>query len=107
MALQIETQRDVLRHTGRRVVTATLLAVLMLTVMLVVRFGTDPKAQVTVGEVFGFALLAGVFISVTVCAALTFRSGLLMLELTHARRELAFISQTDQLTGLLNRRGFD
>lgn len=107
MAIQIETRRDVLRHTGRRVVTAALLAVLMLTVMLLVRFGTDLKAHVTVGEVFDFDLFAGVFISVTVCAVLTYHSGLLMLELTRTRRELASISQTDQLTGLFNRRGFN
>ncbi|MBV9971107.1 MAG: GGDEF domain-containing protein, partial [Xanthobacteraceae bacterium] len=54
-----------------------------------------------------FDLFAGVFISTTVCAVLTYRSGLLMMELTRARRELASISQTDQLTGLFNRRGFN
>lgn len=107
MAIQIETQRDVLRHTCRRVVTAALLAVLMLTAMLLVRFGADLKAHVTVAELFDFDLFAGVFISTTVCAVLTYRSGLLMMELTRARRDLASISQTDQLTGLFNRRGFN
>ena len=107
MAIQIETKRDVLRHTGRRVATAACLAVVMLAGMLLVRFGADLKAHVTVGEVFDFDLFAGVFISTTVCAVLTYRSGLLMMELTRARRELASISQTDQLTGLFNRRGFN
>ncbi|MBV9457767.1 MAG: GGDEF domain-containing protein [Bradyrhizobium sp.] len=107
MPIPIETQRDVLRYTGRRVLTAALLAVLMLTAMLLVRFGDDLRAPITVGEVFDFDLFAGVFISVTVCALLTYRSGLLMMELTRARRELASISQTDQLTGLFNRRGFN
>jgi diguanylate cyclase (GGDEF)-like protein len=39
--------------------------------------------------------------------ALSDRSALLMQELTLTRSELSRISQTDQLTGLLNRRGFD
>lgn len=107
MAIQIETKRDVLRHTGRRVATAACLAVVMLAGMLLVRFGADLKAQVTVAQLFDFDLFAGVFISTTVCAVLTYRSGLLMMELTRARRELASISQTDQLTGLFNRRGFN
>jgi diguanylate cyclase (GGDEF)-like protein len=106
MAIQIETQRDVVRHAGGRVVTAACLAVLMLTVMLLVRFGADLKAHVTVAEVFDFDLFAGVVISTTVCAVLSYRSGLLMMELNHARGELARISQIDQLTGLFNRRGF-
>jgi len=107
MAIQIETQRDVLRHTARRVVTAASLAVLMLTAMLLVRFGDDMTVRITVAQVFNFDLFAGVFISATVCALLTYRSALLMMELTHARRELASISQTDQMTGLFNRRGFN
>ena len=107
MAIQIEAQRDVLRYTGRRAVVAAGLAVLMLTAMLLLRFGADPTARVTVAQVFEFNMVAGIFIAVTVSAALTYRSALLMMELTHARRKLACISQTDQLTGLLNRRGFN
>lgn len=106
MAIQIHTKRDILRHTGRRVVTAAFLAVAMVTALLLLHFGTDLDARITVRHVVTFGTLAGFFISVTVCALLTYRSGLLMMELTHARRELARLSQTDQLTGLLNRRGF-
>ena len=54
-----------------------------------------------------FGLNACVFISIALSGAMSYRAGLLMLELAHTRRELAQISQTDQLTGLLNRRGFD
>jgi len=107
MAILIETRRDVLRHTARRVVTAACLAVGILGAMLLFRFGTDLTAEVSVAEVMTFGLFAGLFISTIVCALLTYRSGLLMMELTRARRELARVSQTDQLTGLLNRRGFD
>jgi diguanylate cyclase (GGDEF)-like protein len=107
MAIQIDTRRDVLRHTGRRMITATCLSVAMVTSMLLLYFGFDLEVRITVGQALTFVVLAGGFIATTVCAILTYRSGLLMMELTHARRELAHISQTDQLTGLLNRRGFD
>src|SRR5689334_19275408 len=107
MSIQIETKRDVMRHTAQRVVTAACLAVGMLGTMLLLRFGTNVKAQVSVADVMTFDLFAGLFISAIVCAVLTYRSGLLMMALTQTRRELARISQTDQLTGLLNRRGFN
>ena len=107
MAIQIESKRDVLRHTGRRVVAAACLSVAMVSSMLLLRFGTDLDARVTVREVLTFVPLAGLFISTTVCAVLTYRSGLLMMELSRARREIASIAQTDQLTGLFNRRGFN
>jgi diguanylate cyclase (GGDEF)-like protein len=107
MAIQIDTRRDVLRHTGRRMITATCLSVAMVTSMLLLYFGFDLEVRITVGQALTFVVLAAGFIAMTVCAILTYRSGLLMMELTHARRELAHISQTDQLTGLLNRRGFN
>ena len=107
MPIRIETQRDIVRHTARRVVAASALAVAMIMALLLFHFGTDLDARITVRQVMTFIPPAGLFIAATVCALLTYRSGLLMMELTHARRELARMSQTDQLTGLLNRRGFD
>jgi len=44
---------------------------------------------------------------VVIAGMLSYRSARLMKELTLTRSELSRISQTDQLTGLLNRRGFD
>jgi diguanylate cyclase (GGDEF)-like protein len=106
MAIRIETHRDVIRYTARRTSGAVGVSVVMTAIMILAYFGTDLAAHVTVGAVLTFGLVAGVFITSIVCGAMTYRSGLLLLELTHARRELARISQTDQLTGLLNRRGF-
>ena len=110
MAITIETHRDVLRHTGQRMVLSAALTVTMAVIMIPGYFGIDlaaPVAPIAVGELLAFGLSIGVVISMTVSGALSYRSGLLMLELTHTRRELARISQTDQLTGLLNRRGFN
>jgi diguanylate cyclase (GGDEF)-like protein len=69
--------------------------------------GTDLDASVRVGYVLISSICAAVAISALLAAALTYRSALLMQELTLTRSELSRISRTDQLTGLLNRRGFD
>lgn len=107
MAIKIETRGDVLRRTGKVMVTAAgMTAVMSFTIGMLV-FGRDLSAPITVGQMQAFGLTAGVFIGVALSGAMSYRAGLLMLELTRTRRELAQISQTDQLTGLLNRRGFD
>jgi diguanylate cyclase (GGDEF)-like protein len=107
MAIRIETHSDVIRYTARRTSGAVAVSVVMAAIMILAWFGTDLAAPVAVGAVLAFGLFCGVFITTMVCGAMTYRSGLLVLELTHARRELARISRTDQLTGLLNRRGFN
>ncbi|UGA43153.1 GGDEF domain-containing protein [Bradyrhizobium quebecense] len=107
MAIRIETRGDVLRRTGKvMVIAASMTAVMSFTIGMLV-FGRDLAAPITVGQMQLFGLTAGVFISIALSGAMSYRAGLLMLELAHTRRELAQISQTDQLTGLLNRRGFD
>lgn len=107
MTIRIETRGDVLRRTGKvMVIAAGMTAVMSFTLGMLV-FGHDLAAPITVGQMQAFGLTAGVFIAVALSGAMSYRAGLLMLELAHTRRELAQISQTDQLTGLLNRRGFD
>ena len=71
------------------------------------QLGTDLDASVGVGDVIFSTICAAVAISAVLAGGLSFRSALLMRDLTLARSELARISHTDQLTGLLNRRGFD
>jgi diguanylate cyclase (GGDEF)-like protein len=71
------------------------------------QFGTDLDAVVRVGRVLTMSLCAAIAISAFLSGALSFRSALLMKELTLTRAELFRISRTDELTGLLNRRGFD
>jgi GGDEF domain-containing protein len=52
-------------------------------------------------------IMIGVIVSASLTAGLRDRSALVMRELGLARNELLRTSCTDQLTGLLNRRGFD
>ncbi len=106
VSIQISTHGDVLRHTGRRVAVAAGLTIVMTTTMMLVHFGTDFAATVSVGSIVCFSLGIATIISASLSAALSYRSALLMRELTLTRSELSRISQTDQLTGLFNRRGF-
>lgn len=107
MAIKIETRADVLRRTGKVMVIAAFSTAVMSLTMGMLVFGRNLTAPITVGQMQLFGLTAGVFISIALSGAMSWRAGMLMLELAQTRRELALISQTDQLTGLLNRRGFD
>ena len=107
MTSQITTHGDVLRHTGRRIVVASGLAVIITTVTALVQFGTDMDATVRVGYVMTSSICAACAISILLAGVLTYRSGLVTQELTRTRSELSRLSYTDELTGLLNRRGFD
>lgn len=107
MTFQIATRGDALRHTAGRVAVAVSLTVVMTAGSMLLQLGTDLNASVGVGEVISSTICAAVAISALLAGGLSFRSALLMRDLTLARSELARISRTDQLTGLLNRRGFD
>ena len=107
MTFQIATRGDALRHTAGRVAVTVSLTVVMTTATMLLQLGTDLNASVGVGAVIFSTVCAAVAISALLAGGLSFRSALLMRDLTLARSELARISDTDQLTGLLNRRGFD
>ena len=88
MAIRIETRGDVLRRTGKvMVIAASMTAVMSFTIGMLV-FGRDLAAPITVGQMQLFGLTAGVFISIALSGAMSYRAGLLMLELAHTRREL-------------------
>jgi len=107
MTFQIATRGDALRHTAGRVAVAVSLTVVMTVATMLLQLGTDLDASVGVGEVIFSTVGAAVASSALLAGGLSFRSALLMRDLTLARSELARLSHTDQLTGLLNRRGFD
>jgi diguanylate cyclase (GGDEF)-like protein len=107
MSIQITTHNDVLRHTAGRVAVASGLSIVLTLAVTLVNLGTNPAALVPVGHVIIMSLLAAITISAALSGVLSYRSARLMRQLTLMRSELSRISQTDQLTGLLNRRGFD
>lgn len=105
--MTIQTHNDVLRHTVRRVSIAVGLTLAMTAAIGLLHLGANPAAVVPVGDVLIMSICAAGIISAVLSGIMSYRSALLMQELTLTRSELTRISQTDQLTGLLNRRGFD
>ncbi|WP_322516351.1 GGDEF domain-containing protein [Rhodopseudomonas palustris] len=107
MPKQIVTHRDAISYTVGRMTLAGGLTAFVTLLFLLSDLGTDPNALVPVGTVAHSSLLIAVGVSTLVSGALSYRSAILMRQLTLTRAELARISRTDPLTGLLNRRGFD
>jgi diguanylate cyclase (GGDEF)-like protein len=105
--IEIKTHRHALRHTATRVVIAVCLTAVLTLIMAFAGLGTDLDATVRVGYVMTLGMGIGVVIAASLAGGLTYRSAVVMRELYAARAELLRISRTDQLTGLLNRRGFD
>jgi diguanylate cyclase (GGDEF)-like protein len=70
-------------------------------------FGTDLDATITVANAYGFGLAICVIVPLIACPLISHGRVMAFLERDRAVIELRRISQTDQLTGLLNRRGFD
>jgi diguanylate cyclase (GGDEF)-like protein len=103
----IQTQREVLHHTAKRVAIAVSLTAVMTLATVTLQLGTDLDAVVRVGHVLTLSMCASIAISAFLSGALSYRSALLMKQLTLTRAELFRISRTDKLTGLLNRRGFE
>jgi diguanylate cyclase (GGDEF)-like protein len=107
MSLQITTDADVMRQTMQRIAVSTGISLAMTATITLMSLGGNPDALVRVGDVIIISLCAATMISAVISGILSYRSARLMKELTLTRSELSRISQTDQLTGLLNRRGFD
>jgi diguanylate cyclase (GGDEF)-like protein len=107
MGKEIITHSDALRHTARRSAVSVGLTVILTLALCLLQFGPDPEAFVRVGFVTKSSIMISMIISGLLTAGLSYRSALVMRELTRTRAELQRISGTDQLTGLLNRRGFD
>lgn len=107
MAGEIITHSDALRHTAARSAVSVGLTVVLTLAFCLLQFGPDPEAFVRAGFVTKSSIMISIIVSGLLTAGLSYRSALVMRELTRARAELQRISGTDQLTGLLNRRGFD
>jgi diguanylate cyclase (GGDEF)-like protein len=69
--------------------------------------GGDPSFTVTAAQLEWFALTLSSLTPAIVCPIACFRSAKITAEIEKARHDLDILARTDQLTGLLNRRGFD
>jgi diguanylate cyclase (GGDEF)-like protein len=107
MNKRLVTRADVLRRTAGIVALCVGATLVIGGLMTVVLFGIDPDASVRAGFAAVCTLATGVALAAALSGGLSYRSGLLLQELTRAQTDLLRVSRTDQLTGLLNRRGFD
>ena len=90
-----------------RIIVAVSLTIVLTLAISVMQFGTDPGASVRAGFVTASVVGIGVIVSTLLTGGLSYRSARMMRQLTLTRAELSRLCCTDQLTGLLNRRGFD
>jgi len=104
---QIITDADTIRLTLRRMAIAMFSTVALTAGTLVLAFGTDLSKSISLESVVFASIGIGVAVSGLLTGVLTYRSGTVMKELNQARAHLLRLSHTDQLTGLLNRRGYD
>jgi diguanylate cyclase (GGDEF)-like protein len=93
----------------RRVFIVTAIAILgsLGLSQLLMRFVLDGGPTITPAQFRQFSLFLSIFVPALICPLVSYRSSRLLQALTLARNELETLARTDQLTGLLNRRGFD
>lgn len=105
--MHINTVRDAIKYTLKEALVATSLAIMLVVAGSTMQFGADFNATVRVGYVINSNFCTVLIIAPLLTGLLAYRATRLMRELTLTRAELFRLSRTDQLTGLLNRRGFD
>ncbi len=97
---------DVVRRTLIRTAFSVFSSVVTTLVLIAFLLGTDPGKTVTVGHVAIVMVVTGTLCSALLTAGMSYRSTLTLTKLARAKAELWEVARTDQLTGLLNRRGF-
>jgi diguanylate cyclase (GGDEF)-like protein len=106
MKTEISSRRDVIKLTVGRMAIAVGATIVLTVTMIASVFGVDPNTCVPLGTVAASGVTIGVIISGLLSGIQTYRSALLMFDLSSAKADLLKMSRTDQLTGLLNRRGY-
>ena len=103
-------KRGLKKNALVRTAIATAVAVTISAVMSLVStalvFGLDMSATITVAAVYKFGMLAAVMVPLSICPFMRYPTIVAVSDLDRAQDELRRVAQTDQLTGLLNRRGF-
>src|SRR5262249_23987657 len=86
---------------------AVSVSVVISLVATTVVFGLDMSATVTVSKVFTFGLFAAALVPASICPLMRYPTIVAVRDRDRAYAELRRLAQTDQLTGLLNRLGFN
>jgi diguanylate cyclase (GGDEF)-like protein len=107
MTKRLLTRNGPLRRSAAIVGLSVAVTLVLGCLMSMLLFGLDPDASVTVAYATLCTLGMGIIVTVALAGPLSYRSSRLLQQLMRAQAELERIARTDQLTGLLNRRGFD
>lgn len=104
---EVRTQRDVLRRVG--LITLASVSASLLVTALVCGYLLGPHLDGTIkgADLVTMALAISFAVPALVCPPISYMVTTKVRELSLAREALDRLSQTDQLSGLLNRRGFD
>ena len=98
--------RKALRRTLRLTAVSLLASTATTLLLIAALFGTDPHATITVGYAATVMLSASTLCSSLLCFSMSHKSSQTLKRLARVQAELWKTSRTDELTGLLNRRGF-
>ena len=101
-----EFRNDALVRTAVAAAIAVVISVAISLMSTALVFGLDMNAAVTVATVYKFGILAAVVVPLVICPFMRYPTIVAVSDLDRAQAELRRVAQTDQLTGLLNRRGF-
>jgi diguanylate cyclase (GGDEF)-like protein len=101
-----EIRKSALVRTAIATAVAVAVSVAISLVATALAFGLDMNATITVAAVYKFGLLAAIIVPLSICPFMRYPTVVAVSDLDRAHAELRRVAQTDQLTGLFNRRGF-
>src|SRR5258708_1438518 len=99
-------KRDAMVRTAVATAVAVTVSALISLVSTALVFGLDMNATITVAAVYKFGMIAAIMVPLSICPFMRYPTIVAVSDLDRAQQELRRVAQTDQLTGLLNRRGF-
>jgi len=104
---EAETKRKTLRRIAIVTSISILMSVAITLVAMICAFGLDLDNAIKVSLVFKIGLAIGIVAPAVICPLTVYKIAITIGERDRAQVELRRLADTDQLTGLLNRRGFD
>jgi diguanylate cyclase (GGDEF)-like protein len=104
---EVGTNRQALRRMVVMTSISILISVVVTLLAMAYVFGIDPEATIKVSLAFKFGLSIAIAAPFLICPIISYKIVMAVRQRDRAHVELRRLADTDQLTALLNRRGFD